>query len=357
MSILNFLAALVILYIFWSWTVRKALKNLSCWRTFSALAVFEGEEGELVEVVRNDRAFLIPWVRVESYISPNLQLGKQENLHVSGETHYCSCFTLMPYQQIRRKHRVKFLRRGCYDLGNATLTAGDLLGIGRTFKVQKLSTPVMVYPRLLTPEEIPLPMNRVLGDLAKRNQLLQDPFLVRGIRAYQPGDPVRDIHWPATARTGQVQVRVRDYTTRTRLMVILNVQYRDDQWDNFIQEKDALPIEEGIRLAASMCVNALRNGLAAGFASNMPQGTEQESTVLLPSDASAQEEELLSAFARLTIRCTDKFPAFLDSLCEHSGMDILMISRYDSQSIRESIRKLESCGNQVTFHLLEGGKV
>ncbi len=357
MSILNFLAALVILYILWFWMVRKGLKNLSCWRTFSAPAVFEGEEGELVEVVRNDRAFLIPWVRVESYISPNLQLGKQENLHVSGEMYYCSCFTLMPYQQIRRKHRVKFLRRGYYDLGNATLTAGDLLGISRIWKIQRLSTPVMVYPRLLTPEEIPLPMNRVLGDLAKRNQLLQDPFLVRGIRVYQPGDPVRDIHWPATARTGQVQVRVRDYTTRTRLMVILNVQYRDDQWDNFIQEKDALPVEEGIRLAASLCVNALRNGLAAGFASNMPQGTQQESTVLLPMDSSSQEEELLGAFSRLTIRCTDKFPGFLDSFAVHSGMDILVISRYDSQSIRRSIRKLEECGNQVTFHLLEGGGV
>lgn len=357
MSILNYLAALVVLYLLWFWMVKRGLKNLSCWRTFSADAVFEGEEGELVEVVRNDRAFLIPWVRVESYISPHLQLGKQENLYVSGETFYCSCFTLMPYQQIRRKHRVKFLKRGCYDLGNATLTSGDLLGISRFWKIQKLSTPVLVYPRMLTPEEIPLPMNRVMGELAKRHQLMQDPFLVRGIRAYQPGDPVRDIHWPATARTGQVQVRVRDYTTRTRLLVVLNVQYRDDQWDNVIQEKDAQPIEHGIRLAATLCVNGLRSGLAAGFASNMPMGSGQDCTVLLPSDSSSQEEELLAAFSRLTIRCADKFPGFLDSLCEHSGMDMVIISRYDSPSIRSKIQKLESCGNQVTFHLLEGGGV
>lgn len=356
MSILNFLAALVILYVVWMWTVRRGLKNLSCWRSFSVDAVFEGEEGELVEVVRNDRAFLIPWLRVESYISPNLQLGKQENLQVSDEMHYCSCFTLLPYQQIRRKHRVKFLRRGCYDLGNATLTAGDLLGISRVWRVQKLGTPVIVYPRLLEQEALPLPMSRALGEMIRRNQLLQDPFLVRGIRAYQPGDPVRDIHWPATARTGQVQVRVRDYTTRTKLLVVLNVQYRDTQWDNLIQQKDALPIEHGIRIAATLCVNALRAGLAAGFAANMPTEQDPDCTILLPSDSSAQEEALLSTFSRLNIRCADKFPAFLDSLTAYSGMDIMVISRYDSESIHASIRKLEACGNQVTFHTLEGGE-
>jgi len=34
----------------------------------------------------------------------------------------------------------------------------------------------------------------VLGELITKHRTLSDPFLVRGLRPYQPGDPVKDIH-------------------------------------------------------------------------------------------------------------------------------------------------------------------
>ena len=168
MIVIVFLAALLLLYTLWVFTVKRGLKNLSCTRAFSRLAVFAGEEAELVEVVRNDRAFVIPWLLVESRISPYLRLGKQDNLFVSGEMHYCSQFTLLPYQQIRRRHRVRFLHRGAYNLGNASLTAGDILGFFQFQRTQELDVPVLVYPRLLELEELPIPMSRMLGELTRR---------------------------------------------------------------------------------------------------------------------------------------------------------------------------------------------
>ena len=137
MTVVVFLCAVLVLYCLWCLTIRKGLKNLSCTRDFSRPAAFEGEEAELVEVVRNDRPIIIPWLMVESRISPYLRLGRQENLHVSGEMHYCSQFTLMPYQQIRRRHKVRFLHRGSYNLGNASLTAGDILGFSKFQRTQE----------------------------------------------------------------------------------------------------------------------------------------------------------------------------------------------------------------------------
>ncbi len=357
MSILNFLIALIVLYLGWTLTIRLGLKSLSCSRTFSRSAVFEGESGELIEIVRNDKPFIIPWLRVESYISPYLRMGKQDNLHVSNEMYYCSVFTLMPYQQIRRRNRVTFLKRGAYDLGNAALTSGDVLGLFQFLRTQELHAPVLVYPSLLASEDLPMPVSRILGELIRRRQLLQDPFLVRGIRTYQPGDPVRDIHWAATARTGETQVRIHDYSARTRLMVVLNVQPDDFQWGHYISDADSRRIEEGIRLAASVCMYALRAGLSAGFASNMPTGQSRDTTLVLPADGISQEEELLGTFARLNIRCTTKFPLFLESLSAYSDLDILVLSCYDSDSIRASIQKLQHSDNRVTFHLLEGGSL
>jgi len=357
MIVIVFLGALLLLYGLWSFTIKFGLKGLNCTRAFSRLAVFEGEEAELVEVVRNEKAFVIPWLLVESRISPHLRLGKQDNLFVSGEMHYCSQFTLLPYQQIRRRHRVRFLHRGAYDLGNASLTAGDLLGFFQFQRTQELNAPVLVYPRLLDIEELPIPMSRMLGELTRRQQLLQDPFLVRGIRPYQPGDPVRDIHWPATARTGDVQVRIHDYSARTKLLVVLNGQRNEQQWHANMSEEDAEVIEQGITLAASICVRAIRDGLAVGLAANMPQEGAQSNTLYLPEDGTAQEETLLAAFARMKVLRTQGFSAMLEDLTTYSGLDILVLSSYDSGSIQDSIRQLRHAGNQVVFQLFDGGGV
>ncbi len=353
MSIFNIIIALAILYGLGILSVKLGLNRLTCQRSFSQSAAFAGEEGELIEVVRNDTPVIIPWLRVETNISRYLQLGRQENLQVSGKMYYCSFFTLMPYQQIRRRHKVKFLRRGSFDLGNAALGAGDLLGVVEFQKQQKLSTPMLVYPRLLNEEEVPLPITRYLGELTRRRQLLTDPFLVRGIRPYQPGDNIRHIHWAATARTGEAQVRVHDYSARTRLLVVLNVQYQDIQLSNYIPDEESDAVEQGLSMAATICLTALKNGLAAGFAANMPQGEGKESCLLLPADGYDQSERILSDLARLTITCTEKFPALLENLCQNQGLDILILSRYDSESIQTAIQKLRQAGNQVELTVLQ----
>lgn len=357
MSIINFLIVLTVIFILWTLMIRKGMKNLTCRRSFSRTRVFEGESGQLIEVVRNDGPYIIPWLRVESYISPNIRLGKQESLHVSSDTFYRSCFTLMPYQQIKRTHHVRFLGRGIYDLGNASLGAGDLLGMTRFWRDQQLSTPVVVYPRILDTEELPYPLSMVLGEMVTRSRTLSDPFLVRGIRPYQPGDPVKDIHWQATARSEDVLVRIHDNTICTRLLVVFNVQSHDAQWDNYVRPEDVPQVENTIRLAASMCLHALRNGLAAGFATNMPQTLRGESTRVPPTDGLVSEEALLESFAGLQVHCSEKFVTLLQSLEQYSGLDILVISTYDSESIRERIAALEARGNQVTFYQSEGGSL
>ena len=357
MSVVNFIVALGLMYVLWTLMVKRGIRNLTCQRQFSRTEVFEGESGELIETVRNDGPYIIPWLRVESYISPNLRLGRQENLQVSSDTFYRSCFTLMPYQQIRRRHHVEFLRRGVYDLGNASLGAGDLLGLTRFWKDQQLSTPVTVYPRILDTDQLPYPLSKTMGELVTRNRLLQDPFLVRGIRPYQPGDLIRDIHWQATARTEELQVRVREYTVCTRLLVLFNAQCSDNQWDDYITEADIPAVESGIQLAASLCVHALRGGLATGFATNMPRERQGKSTILPPAEGVAWEETLLESFAHLQLHCSEKFVPMLQSLEQLTDTDIVVLSPYDSKSIQDALENLRMQGNQVTFYQLEGGSL
>lgn len=354
MNALIFLLVALVIYLLWLPSIGWGLKRLRCVRSFGKPAVFEGEEGEMIETVRNDSPFLIPWLRLESRVSPHLRLGSQENLDVSAHRHYSSVFTLMPYQQIRRTHKVTFLRRGQYDLGNASLTVGDLLGFSQRHLQQELSASVTVYPRLLDETHLPSLNSLLMGSPSNHRQLTCDPFLIRGIRPYLPGDPVRDIHWPATARTGQAQVRIHDHTTRTQLLVVINAQCEDLQWFDRVPEALEPDIEYGIALAATLCVRALQDGLAAGFASNMPRKGTGDASIMLPGEGTARIDELLTALAQLDTVCAQNFVAFLDSLQTVSGLDILVLSRYDSESIQQCLTKLRGCGNRVAFHLLKG---
>lgn len=355
MNVVLFLAVAIAAYLLWVPTLRRGLSKLSCQRSFSRSAVFAGEEVELVEVIRNDSLFLIPWLRLESRISPHLQLGKKEDMDVSGQMYYCSLFSPMPRQQIRRRHRVQCLHRGLFDLGNASLTAGDFLDMIRIHRTQDLSASIMVYPRFLEDDQLPCPLSRLLGDLTARRMLLTDPFLFRGIRAYQPGDPVRDIHWPATARMQEPQLRLHDPSTSVRLLVVLNGQYDRMQWQPHLPEEYLPMLEKGISIAATMCCRALEAGLAAGFATNLSVVDAAEPTVLLPGEEPNRQEMLLSAFARLEDTYRQQFPLLLESLEKQTGLDILVLSAYEDDILRQRMDRLTQAGNRVSFHLMDKG--
>ncbi|MBR5288163.1 MAG: DUF58 domain-containing protein [Clostridia bacterium] len=357
MNALILLAVMLALYVLSVFLLKAfALRGLVCTRTFRRSTVFEGEEDEMIEVVRNDRPMIVPWLRVESRVSPHIRLGTQENLNVSDFTHYCSLFFLMPYQQIRRRHKVKFLHRGQYDLGNASLTAGDLFGLIEAHREQEMSAAVLVYPRLLDESELPTPLTMLMDEVVSRRQLLTDPFLVRGIRPYQMGDPVRDIHWPATARMNEPHVRLHDYAARSRLLVVLNFERKEGQWGDRLMEYEQEEIEREISIAATLCVRALDLGLSAGFAANMPIGEETTSAFIPPQRDPSTMERLLSALACLRLKRTLSFPTFLQTLDSCQGLDILVLSCFDSEDIQTELRRLRADGNQAELFLVKGGE-
>ena len=53
----------------------------------------------------------------------------REAVDIRGENYHKSVFTLLPFSQVTRRHRVTLHQRGHYALQMASVTAGDLLGM------------------------------------------------------------------------------------------------------------------------------------------------------------------------------------------------------------------------------------
>ena len=125
-----------------------------------------------------------PWLRVESRISPDLrfQTAQEEREISEDEQYHKSVFYLGPYSRVTRRHTIKCLHRGDYQLKTVEATAGDLVNMGRAAKQMDVSAHLMVYPKLLSEDQMDMPSRKWQGDVLVKRWIMPDPFLVGGLR-------------------------------------------------------------------------------------------------------------------------------------------------------------------------------
>ncbi len=328
--------------------VRFGVRRIVLNRSFPEKAVFCGDTSEMVETVENSHPVIIPWLRVESRMPPGIQFGHQENLDISGELYHRSMFTIMPYQRIVRTHKILLTRRGVYQVGHAAMTCGDLTGwFIKTVELDLPGMEITVYPRILDSSSIPRPVLWQLGEWTRERTLLQDPFMIYGIRPYLPGDSIRDIHWKATARCQSLQVRVHEWNALPSVMLLINSQTREDQWGE-LMDYEQETVEHVISLAATMCLQAFREGAKIGFSSNMCMlnGDERISAYVSPMGPD-RKDALLDAFARLKVVRTVRFATFLDQLLLPEHCAVVLLSLYAGAELPAFQQRMRQQGHTV----------
>lgn len=349
--VLGFVALLILQRVL---VARFAFRGFHYERSFSQKTATAGDTITFTEVIRNRKPLFLPWLRIESNISPYLQFKSEEELDIRFDRFHKSVFTLPAFSQVTRRHPVKLRHRGHFVLGDVTVTCGDLLGVASSETTWRAPAELHVYPKLL-PEDPFFTSQRYQGDESVKRFIIDDPFLVNGIRSYRAGDPVRDIHWAATARMNELQVKTHDFTADPKLMVILNCQNREDQWGE-LMDYEQEQIEHGISILATICIKALKMGTQAGFAANMPMEGSTDCAYVSPVGGAGAEDMLLSAMSLLQVKRARRFPIFLESLSQLTGMDIIILSCYESAEIHEHMELLRRRGNHVQLILLKGGE-
>jgi uncharacterized protein (DUF58 family) len=113
--------------------------------------------------------------------------------------------------------------RGRYRLDRGRLVAGDPLGLGHAEIDAEKASFVTVRPRV--PELQTLFTDTgTWGDGGRRALVRRASGLEpRGVREYVEGEPLRAVHWPTSARRGELMVRELEDAPRESVAVVLDV--------------------------------------------------------------------------------------------------------------------------------------
>jgi uncharacterized protein (DUF58 family) len=329
---------------------RLGFRGLRIERTFNKTRSHAGENIEMIETIINRKLAPIPWLRLESTIHAGLHFAKQSNLEVSSGAifqNHRSLFSLMPYTRIVRRHRVHCAKRGWYKLETVAASIGDLVGMQAATTSQRLQLELLVYPRLVSRDDIPLLSSRWQGDITVKRWIMPDPFIVSGVREYRFGDTMNSIHWKATARSQRLQVYNREFTADPRLLVIVNTQVTETMWDAVT---DPELVEKGLSYAATLAEYAVSQGIPVGFGYNGSlQGQPGIPVYLAPEGGWPHLEYLFETMAKLAISCSRSCCDFLDDgiVQEETAMDIILLTAFVSPGMEESIERLEALGHSV----------
>ncbi|GGH37349.1 DUF58 domain-containing protein [Paenibacillus segetis] len=342
---------LILSVVYSSW----ALKGVKYSRYFSKEAVFEGESIEMIEVITNEKLLPLPWLRLESSMASGLIFGSQSNLDIhTGDIYqnHISLFYLRPYRQVTRRHVITCARRGLYRLESVTMTTGDPLGLGNNVKQFPLGLELLVYPKVIHLDELPLPNHSWIGQIPVRRWIVEDPFLTSGVTEYRPGDRLGSINWQATARTGTMQVHKRDYSADHRLMICVNLEVSDSMWRTVT---DPERIELGISYAAAIAAYALRHGMETGFLCNarlidgpkIPIRKEPQAVI-------DQLDHLLDVMARIVLDRSVSMIRLLEQEIEAgiTNTDYLIITCHQGDKLRATVEQLQDRGNGIEWMII-----
>lgn len=332
------------------------LKKLTYDRKFSKRSAFVGDNITMIETISNNKILPIPWLMIESRMMKALKFGQLDDLFISGDMYHKSIFYMGAYKKIKRTHYIKCVERGYMALNTASMSVGSLFNKLENTADIRLDEQLSIYPRLLKYNEIPDMFKELMGDIKVRRWILPDPFLVNGIRPYMQGDNYKDVHWGASAKTGDLKVKTYDFSSSPKMLVLLNVEISEDHWD-IINKEETGNIEYGISLATTLIIWAMKNGLEAGFGSNACLvGDDDKNPIFLkPDRGESGIHNMLETMARLLIYMSTTFHRYIDDLVNQGikDMDIVILSSYMTDRLKTQIDRLEELGNNISIKIIQ----
>jgi uncharacterized protein (DUF58 family) len=274
-----------------------ALKNMTVTVQPERETLSAGQSVTIHYTLNNKKALPLVWlelcqdVPVRRCLEPDegftlREFSPEEAEHTGRTQAYIRPFAfVMGYSTLAWDTQWTGVCRGVYRPQNLVLRSGDGFGLTQsTEEVAGLSGRVLVvWPKLVAVETWPF-LRHVWSGTTGKAGWSEDPTVMRGERAYQPGDAWKRIDWRTAARTDELMVRQFDTVTPLSVLFILDAAALADK-------------EEAISVTASLIHALSKSGIDCGLA--LPATETRAPVVIPPANGELSARQCLFALAEL----------------------------------------------------------
>lgn len=227
--------------------VRLLPHDLAASRRLSARRAFPGSAVRVDVEVRNGGRGPTPLLLLQDALPAGL--GRPARAVLGG---------IPPRERHAVSYEVRCRARGRHLVGPLTAQVGDPFDLARVRLEFPGQDELVVYPVV---EDLDLPRLSATaggGGSSATRQLFRSGEEFYTMRPYELGDDLRRIHWPSTARSGQLMIRQEEAARRSVVTVLLDTR------SSALAPGDQF--EKAVSAAASVCVAYERAGFSLRLA-------------------------------------------------------------------------------------------
>lgn len=325
----------------WLW-VRQSTGKI-VWQRDVPTAAFPNEPVEITITVRNDSLLPIPWLALHESVPASLRTPPAIRQVIA----------LGAREQRVIRYLVEGRRRGLYRIGPLTLRSGDVFGLHEQTLAGGQNGELVIYPTVLPLPELGLPAALPFGARPSPHSLFVDPARPIGVRAYAPGDSVRQIDWKSSARVGGLQVRRHEPAIARETLVALAFS-QSEYPGRYTYDS----LERAVVAAASIAADQIARRQPVGLcASGLDPITGAPAAPLPIASGRGHLIELLRLLGRLEAAPSGDIVAALSRAAALLGWgsSVVLVTHSAPLDLIERLLPLQRRGLSLALILVEGG--
>ncbi len=338
----------------WLWN-QYSLRGVGYRRLFSERRAFLGEVVDLTLQVTNRKWLPLPWLRVQDEYPTSIALldGQVQPCTKPDRGLLSNLMSLRWLERVQVRYHLRCDKRGFYAFGPACLQSGDMFGLFDSQSVRPEVDWLIVYPEVRPIEGLILPPKELLGEAKAHQRIFGDPTRTAGTREHRAGDPLKSIHWKASARHQTLQVKVHEPTTTTQLVIFLDMATLPRPWQGTIPEL----LERGINVAASIASHAVAQRFQVGLQANGCWPRSDQELKVLPSRSPDQLLRILEALAAVSVQPIISIEELLhrESARLPWAASLFVITAVVTEELLVVIARLKASGRRVVLIRLDEG--
>lgn len=312
-----------------------------------------GDEVELTVSLWNRTRLPIAWASSQDTLGADLKVAPRvgveapppdaDTLRIAGP--------LRPYERLTRRLRIVPMKRGVHEIGPVRLRVAELFGTHSPLRMMELEPATVIARPLMAPVVGSLPATSPLAQTRARRSLFTDPTLFAGVRPFQTGDPVKSIHWRATARQQSLQTKRFEPSLSRQAMLVFDVQTVAGPY--WMLTYDDVLFEDLAVATLSVARSLVTQDTACGFAAAGFSGSTQRYVFLPPRGDRSQVGRIGDALARLGMESSAPLTRLLAWLPRRvaRGTTLVVLSGRDPAPTAAVAARLEKSGFGVHFLL------